>query len=857
MPYNTGNPVGSTDPRDLYDNAQAMDIGMNSQSHAFTDRLGAQRTSWYGMEQSFDSAQSSRQATFEAWLAASGFEATHLIYVDGQPLTVDRPTQLIDRDGSVYRVKMPASFPVALTGDWSTDAPALVDVGDDALRSDLADPLAGASIVAGAVRSVSNLAELRALPTALNTTAFTYGRDVAGDGAQGAFKFLPGDLSAQVSSDKYGALYVAPAADPSGASGAWVRMWDGVGPRPEWWGRNGTPDHINSIAAPVALRKLRAGATQDSWVLCFGDSHSWGQGAPESENFMNATRVSLHSANIHNLGLMQRVVDEISERRRFNPRTYGAWAPSYSGSILPGTYSMDAMQRAARDPSAVMPLVPVCGKITGRLAAVELGTSTNARFYTPLALGRPMYQSLFREKLEIGLFGARMLRLSNEIGSEFREAGKTEFFAISPNPNRTASGAAFTSYESPTGGVFAEVQISTGALIIVTGHASADMPAWVQPGLDVYVPGYGLARVSALVSIAGGTDIYITSPAGAQIGGTSAVRCFHAGVRLFHPAYVSRAVFRVPMQAPARVAYVAVRHAPGGGTLDLYFTDILNTGGGGNDPALSTAPRAVTSSGWEWGGNGTNVPTVAMPSGGVAVNAKASNTADSFRIDTSPITSGVSEEVIYRMDFGAIQYGDLFLEATGPVEIRGVTLDNNKVVNLAMGGHSVGAWLGDEASFNDGPQDHVQQILDHVPVQPSHVIIQIPFVNEYLNQTPIATFKERLLRLINRFKDHLPGSNNFNLRGVDFLMFTTLRNRELGFGVAVSDPVSYDDYVRATWEFCNEQEIPFVDAEASLMTRVNAGLIDVERLYQDSNHPSDYANELIFDQLRGVLPALT
>lgn len=45
--YNTGNPVPSTDPKDLYDNAQALDEAVNSTAATFTDRLGNARTTLY------------------------------------------------------------------------------------------------------------------------------------------------------------------------------------------------------------------------------------------------------------------------------------------------------------------------------------------------------------------------------------------------------------------------------------------------------------------------------------------------------------------------------------------------------------------------------------------------------------------------------------------------------------------------------------------------------------------------------------------------------------------------------------------------------------------------------------------
>ncbi|HBN8069659.1 TPA: hypothetical protein L3749_006594, partial [Pseudomonas aeruginosa] len=55
------------------------------------------------------------------------------------PLTVDRPTQLIERDGNLYSVKLPASFPVELTGNWATDQNLLVAQVDRSLRQQLRD----------------------------------------------------------------------------------------------------------------------------------------------------------------------------------------------------------------------------------------------------------------------------------------------------------------------------------------------------------------------------------------------------------------------------------------------------------------------------------------------------------------------------------------------------------------------------------------------------------------------------------------------------------------------------------------------------------------------------------------------
>lgn len=48
--YNTGNPLGSTDARDLYDNAKAFDEAVNSTGSTYTDRTGASRKTLKWME---------------------------------------------------------------------------------------------------------------------------------------------------------------------------------------------------------------------------------------------------------------------------------------------------------------------------------------------------------------------------------------------------------------------------------------------------------------------------------------------------------------------------------------------------------------------------------------------------------------------------------------------------------------------------------------------------------------------------------------------------------------------------------------------------------------------------------------
>lgn len=151
--YATGNPLGSKDPRDLYDNAENFDAAMNDRVNTtWNDRFGVTRPTLKGYEEQFN-----------YFLAGSGFENPPLIYVDGSPLTVDRATQIIDRGGNLYSVKLPSSFPVVLSGNWSEDEVLLVVRGDQSLRQEITStsPSEGSSIIGNSTVSVSSVADIK------------------------------------------------------------------------------------------------------------------------------------------------------------------------------------------------------------------------------------------------------------------------------------------------------------------------------------------------------------------------------------------------------------------------------------------------------------------------------------------------------------------------------------------------------------------------------------------------------------------------------------------------------------------------------------------------------------------------
>jgi hypothetical protein len=115
--YNTQNPIGSTDPRDMYDNAQNFDECVNSTAFTFDDRFGNARK------------------TIAGAVAAIGYDLTLGNYGAGKTFT-DR-NQVILYSGEYYKAKASAALPFTTTGTWGTDSASLVGVGDAVLRQDL------------------------------------------------------------------------------------------------------------------------------------------------------------------------------------------------------------------------------------------------------------------------------------------------------------------------------------------------------------------------------------------------------------------------------------------------------------------------------------------------------------------------------------------------------------------------------------------------------------------------------------------------------------------------------------------------------------------------------------------------
>lgn len=136
--YSTGNPLGSTSPKDLYDNASNFDEAMNSDSPAFIDRFGKRRETFAGFEALF--AQFLVESAF-VWV---GDYAAGLIFTSRNQYTV--------KDGVLYRLDPSVTLPYTTTGVWASE-----------MSNFVAFSSSDTAMIARSIQKVETVAQLRAL----------------------------------------------------------------------------------------------------------------------------------------------------------------------------------------------------------------------------------------------------------------------------------------------------------------------------------------------------------------------------------------------------------------------------------------------------------------------------------------------------------------------------------------------------------------------------------------------------------------------------------------------------------------------------------------------------------------------
>ncbi|MCO2927868.1 hypothetical protein FA260_32775 [Pseudomonas aeruginosa] len=166
--YATGNPLGSKDPRDLYDNAENFDNALNNvESDHWSDRFSRSRRTFQGMENSFQSDQDSREQRFQDFLERSAWIS---LGEYGPGITFTDRNQYVMKDGVAYRPNpSTVTLPYTTTGNWSSESSLFIPLGDDVLSQNLAndsDPAKGGELVGWSRNELSE--EISTVSSALN-----------------------------------------------------------------------------------------------------------------------------------------------------------------------------------------------------------------------------------------------------------------------------------------------------------------------------------------------------------------------------------------------------------------------------------------------------------------------------------------------------------------------------------------------------------------------------------------------------------------------------------------------------------------------------------------------------------------
>lgn len=188
----------------------------------------------------------------KSWENTRSYDTVYSFY-DGFTIAEDERQKVALFDGEWYRWdgELPKTVSAGSTpqDEGGIGSGAWLSVGDAALRSELADPDKGAAMVRGAVRYVSSIADLQAL----NTSGLVNGQKafVTTTGKAGEFTWMNGDQSSSVSTDPLFGVYVPPASDLTGMSGAWVRRVQGNTYDAAWFGISPNSSDISDLESAM------------------------------------------------------------------------------------------------------------------------------------------------------------------------------------------------------------------------------------------------------------------------------------------------------------------------------------------------------------------------------------------------------------------------------------------------------------------------------------------------------------------------------------------------------------------------------------------------------------------------------
>lgn len=138
--YDTsGEPLGSTSVKVLYNNASNLDDVLNDiVNDTWVDRFGRTRKTLKGYDAEFEADQLARRAQFAEFLDGTGWSS---LGAYGAGISIISHSQTVDYLGQPYSLKSTVTAsptaPYVTTGNWATEGVNFKLVGDNVLRQDL------------------------------------------------------------------------------------------------------------------------------------------------------------------------------------------------------------------------------------------------------------------------------------------------------------------------------------------------------------------------------------------------------------------------------------------------------------------------------------------------------------------------------------------------------------------------------------------------------------------------------------------------------------------------------------------------------------------------------------------------
>lgn len=622
-------------------------------------------------------------------------------------------------------------------------------------------------------------------------------------------------------------------------------------------------DSYSTNVRTSAFFRADGGAHHDRQILLFGDSHGWGEGSP---NYQGASAgYSIHAAWIHNNGFMDRLREHLYKKWNSEPwRCIPLLGPDATVGFTNATKvhfgSKKAKKVTLKDTYTISPRITKGRYIaySWRTPDMNAGPGNTAlqAFIDAWTRNDSYAVSAYTYNAHIGLLTSTQLELAPDI-----DRVNDDFVHVTPWASIPGT-AGWNLLANKCGGVHSDgtAFITLLGRTTVTGidAPSGTIPDWVKAGNKLYIPELGTVKISSVAAYpepnGDRLNVFIKDNDDTNITLATMQALVYPGMKVYR-SIAGESCMLVDLPHPTRYVTIHLYADTFAAKAKIELLHMLDHSDGTDEYTDGT----VDSFGDQFYGNAA--PTVyilADPTnkyGGLSPATNAVVTASSITIDPTAVTN----HCYYIIDFKQKKEGTLRISHAGAgvntvparrgglgltsvVATKGLLLGNRDLVrNWSMGGHTIGSWLGQEASYWGETRNHVADAVAYMNAAIQSIVVEAPLVNEHIKQTPLATFKQR-------FTDLAYAANTGSV-----LIFTTLGEKSYEFGTDPG-PITYEQYAQAVkeWADASRGQVTFIDCRGYLKSLAAAGYITADDLYINNGHPSPLANEVMAKMLIAV-----